>query len=242
MKKVYAVRIGRKTGIFSTWEECEAQVKGFAGAKFKGFPEMNEALAWLGMGSPSTEKNASAASRKNKSAAPAVRAKKETFPFADPPTADEKENVDYIIYTDGSCLRNPNGPGGWAAVLLKQSTRETTELHAGNPSTTNNRMELSAAIEALSAIEEGTSALLYTDSQYMKNAFTKHWITNWKRNGWKTAKGTDVLNKDLWLRLDALFRTRKVQFQWVKGHVGVKYNERCDALAKAEAMRYMKTS
>ena len=189
MKKVYAVRIGRKTGIFSTWEECEAQVKGFAGAKFKGFPEMSEALAWLGMGSPSTEKNASAASRKNKSAAPAVRAKKETFPFADPPAADEKENVDYIIYTDGSCLRNPN----------------------------------------------------YTDSQYVENAFTKHWITNWKRNGWKTAKGTDVLNKDLWLRLDALFQTRKVQFQWVKGHVGVKYNERCDALAKAEAMKYMKT-
>lgn len=243
MKKVYAVRVGRKTGIFSTWEECEAQVKGFAGAKFKGFTEMGEALAWLGTGSPSSEeKTASNADRKNRPEAPSARAKKETFSFTESPEATEKENVDYIIYTDGSCLRNPDGPGGWAAVLLKQATKETIELHAGSPSTTNNRMELSAAIEALSAIGEGDIALLYTDSQYLKNAFTKHWIANWKRNGWKTARGTDVLNKDLWLRLDALFRTRKVQFRWVKGHVGVKYNERCDALAKAEAMRYMKTS
>ena len=243
MKKVYAVRIGRKTGIFSTWEECEAQVKGFAGAKFKGFSGMSEALAWLGMGSPSTEKKKiPAAGRNNKSAAIPMREKKETFSSADPFMMPAEENVDYVIYTDGSCLRNPDGPGGWAAVLLKQGTKETIELHKGSPSTTNNRMELSAAIEALSAIEEGSSALLYTDSQYMKNAFTKHWITNWKRNGWKTVKGTDVLNKDLWLRLDALFLTRKVRFRWVKGHVGVKYNERCDALAKAEAMRYMKTS
>ena len=211
--KVYAVKQGRKTGIFSTWAECEKQVKGYAGAKFKSFATVLEALAWLGAGaSPDAPKN------------PSI----------------EGENADYIIYTDGSCLRNPGGPGGWAAVITETATGRTTELHDGNPSTTNNRMELSAAVAALSHIEETASIALYTDSQYLKNAFTKHWLRGWKRNGWKTSTGDDVKNRDLWTRLDALFQKHQVNFHWVKGHAGITENERCDQLAKSEATKHAK--
>ncbi len=228
MKKFYAVKNGKKTGIFLSWAECEEQVKGFANARFKGFTSQEEAAAWLDE-KPVKE----TVFYKKKSVS--VKKSSEPSRTEELPPSD----TDYIIYTDGSCLRNPDGPGGWAAVLIDRHTGEIRELHDGNPSTTNNRMELSAAIHALSDTKESESILLCTDSQYMKNAFTKHWIRNWKRNGWKTAKGTDVLNKDLWLELDALFQTRKVNFQWVKGHAGTKYNERCDELAKEEAMQYL---
>lgn len=237
MKKTYAVKIGRQTGLFSTWAECEKQVKGYQGAKFKGFTNAQEAAAWL------AEPIRSTPSRK-----PITREKKSFSGINSPSNAVPQENTstasfpetdaDYIIYTDGSCLRNPDGPGGWAAVILNGKTGEVRELHEGSPSTTNNRMELSAAIGALSAIEANSSVALYTDSQYMKNAFTRHWLDNWKRNGWKTAKGTDVLNKDLWLELDALFQKHQVSFHWVKGHAGNSYNERCDLLARSEAMKY----
>lgn len=152
--------------------------------------------------------------------------------------AIHEDETDFIVYTDGSCLRNPDGPGGWAAVIIDTETGEMRELHEGNPSTTNNRMELSAAIGALSYIREGSTVALYTDSQYMKNAFNRNWIRNWKRNGWKTSQGTDVLNKDLWLKLDALFASHQVFFRWVKGHAGNTYNERCDILARSEAMKF----
>ncbi len=234
MKKVYAVKAGRQTGLFAAWSECEKQVKGYPGARFKGFATAQEALAWL---------NDTAA----KSVPERQSAKEKTFSKSNPlsksgtglsAVPSPEDDADYIIYTDGSCLRNPDGPGGWAAVILEKGTGEVQELHEGNPSTTNNRMELSAAIGALSELKAGASAALYTDSQYMKNAFTKHWLENWKRNGWKTAKGTDVLNKDLWLELDRLFREHRVAFRWVKGHAGNTYNERCDILARSEAMKY----
>ncbi len=211
--KVYAVKQGRTTGLFSTWSECEKQVKGYAGAKFKSFATVQEARSWLESEMPVTGKG------------------------SEIPSGD---GTDYTIYTDGSCLRNPDGPGGWAAVILENSTGEKTELHGGAPSTTNNRMEISAAVAALSHVKESSSVTLYTDSQYLKNAFTKHWINHWKRNGWKTATGDDVKNKDLWLELDALFQKHHVNFRWVRGHVGIEENERCDRLAKMEAIRYSK--
>ena len=235
MKKVYAVKIGRQTGLFSTWAECEKQIKGYSGAKFKGFENAQEALAWL------------AAPVSNMPAEKRDTSRRKSFSSLNSPTdkppqkrisPSQAADTDYTVYTDGSCLRNPDGPGGWAAVILNGKTGELQELHAGSPSTTNNRMELSAAICALSAIEEGASVTLYTDSQYLKNAFSKHWLSNWKRNGWKTAKGTDVLNKDLWLKLDLLFQKHRIAFHWVKGHAGNPHNERCDTLARAEAMKY----
>ena len=229
-KKVYAVKVGRQTGLFNTWAECEAQVRGFMGAKFKGFMTAQEAMSWLkgeeaprGQGEMSLFSPGKKKEEKNQ--------EKEPVAFAG--------EADYVIYTDGSCLRNPDGPGGWAAVLAEQATGKVRELSGGDPSTTNNRMELTAAIRALSAVPEGAKIALYTDSQYMKNGFTKHWLEGWKRKGWVTAKGTPVLNKELWVALDEAFHARTVEFHWVKGHVGVEANERCDKLAKAEAMKFM---
>ena len=147
--------------------------------------------------------------------------------------------MDYIVYTDGSCLGNP-GAGGWANIIVDCSSGEIIERSGGEKQTTNNRMEMTAAIVALSEVAENTTVELYTDSQYLKNAFTKGWLTNWKRNGWLTAQRKPVLNQDLWRKLDKLMSTREVEFQWVKGHAGNKYNERCDEMARGEATKYQK--
>ena len=141
----------------------------------------------------------------------------------------------YRIYTDGSCLGNP-GAGGWAAVIVDADNRRE-EIFGGDAHTTNNRMELTAAIRALEKISVDDEAELFTDSSYLKNAFTNGWLANWKRNGWKTANKKPVLNRDLWLELDALISSRTVKFHWVKGHAGHFYNERCDALARSCAAR-----
>ena len=142
---------------------------------------------------------------------------------------------DYIVYTDGSCLGNP-GAGGWAAVIIDCDTGEITQLHDGERHTTNNRMEMSAAIAALSKLPANSHVQLFTDSQYLKNAFTKNWLLNWKRNGWITSQGKPVLNQDLWFKLDDLMNSHEVDFHWVKGHAGFSYNERCDELARNEAL------
>lgn len=143
-----------------------------------------------------------------------------------------------IIYTDGSCLGNP-GPGGWSAVIVDEDNGEVIEIHGGEKHTTNNRMEMTAAISALNELPIDSSIEIYTDSSYLKNAFTKGWISNWKRNGWKTANRTAVLNQDLWIELDQLINShRSVKFNFVKGHSGDTYNERCDKLAREEATHF----
>ena len=139
------------------------------------------------------------------------------------------------IHTDGSCLGNP-GAGGWAAVIIDEKNHRE-EIFGGEAHTTNNRMELTAAISALKKISAGTSVELFTDSSYLKNAFTNGWLVKWKRNGWRTSTGGNVLNKDLWLELDELISTRAVKFNWVKGHAGNFFNERCDELARGFAMK-----
>ena len=146
-------------------------------------------------------------------------------------------SADYVIYTDGSCLGNP-GAGGWAAIVIECSTGEVRELHDGEKHTTNNRMEMTAAISALQKLPAGVTVELYTDSQYLKNAFTKKWLANWKKNGWITSQRKPVLNQDLWIELDNLMMLHKVEFHWVKGHAGLNYNERCDELARGEATRF----
>ncbi len=144
---------------------------------------------------------------------------------------------DYEIYTDGSCLGNP-GAGGWAAIIIDCSIGEISELHGGEKYTTNNRMEMTAAITALNKISTGSTVELYTDSQYLKNAFTNGWMAKWKRNGWITAAKKPVLNQDLWIKLDNLINANNVSFHWVKGHAGFNYNERCDFLARQEATNF----
>ncbi len=133
-----------------------------------------------------------------------------------------------IIYTDGACRGNP-GPGGWGAVLSYGDHRK--ELHGGESRTTNNRMELTAAIESLGALTRPSRVSVYTDSTYVKNGIQK-WMLNWKRNNWQTALGGPVKNQDLWKALDKLVCRHEVDWHWVKGHSGDPGNERADRLAK----------
>ena len=142
---------------------------------------------------------------------------------------------EFQIYTDGSCLGNP-GAGGYAAIIIDENNN-FMEVVGGEPNTTNNRMELMAAIVALKKISDDDFVELFTDSSYLKNAFTQGWLLNWKKNGWQTANKKPVLNMDLWRKLDALIFNRSIKFNWVKGHSGNKFNERCDKLARAEAER-----
>ncbi|MGH8861685.1 MAG: ribonuclease HI [Jatrophihabitantaceae bacterium] len=137
-----------------------------------------------------------------------------------------------VIYTDGSCKRNPDGPGGWGAVL--SSGRHERELHGGSSSTTNNRMELTAVIEALTALKGPSEVELFTDSEYVRKGITE-WIHNWKRRGWTTAGRQPVKNADLWRALDDAARRHRVEWHWVKGHAGTPGNERADELANLGA-------
>ncbi|WP_461209267.1 ribonuclease HI [Desulfocurvus sp. DL9XJH121] len=138
------------------------------------------------------------------------------------------------IYTDGSCLGNP-GPGGWGAVLICGELRK--ELSGGFSGTTNNRMELTAVIEALEALNGGRKVILHSDSKYFLDAIRQGWLKNWKRNGWKTAAKKPVKNQDLWLRLDPLLAAHDIDYVWVKGHAGNVENERCDVLARTQAAK-----
>ncbi|HNY47198.1 MAG TPA: ribonuclease HI [Casimicrobium sp.] len=132
-----------------------------------------------------------------------------------------------IIYTDGACKGNP-GPGGWGVLMISGEHRR--ELCGGESLTTNNRMELTAAIEALRALKRPTNARLFTDSSYVKQGI-ETWIHGWKRNGWRTSDKKPVKNADLWQTLDALVATQKVEWRWVKGHSGDPGNDRADALS-----------
>ena len=141
-----------------------------------------------------------------------------------------------VIHTDGACSGNP-GPGGWG-VLLEYGDREK-ELCGGEAKTTNNRMELRAAIEALSALNRSCPADLYTDSQYVRQGITQ-WIHKWKRNGWRTAAKKPVKNADLWMELDEQLRRHDVKWHWIKGHAGHDGNERADTLARQGMAPYQR--
>ena len=131
------------------------------------------------------------------------------------------------IYTDGACKGNP-GKGGWGAVLQYGDTEKEISGYADK--TTNNIMELTAAVEALKMLKEPCEVILTTDSNYVKNGISD-WIFNWKKNGWKTASKKPVKNKELWQKLDSLSKNHSIQWEWVKGHSGHPENERCDELA-----------
>jgi len=131
-------------------------------------------------------------------------------------------------YTDGACSGNP-GPGGWGAVLHYQGLEQ--DLSGGEPQTTNNRMEMEAAIGLLEALPHPAHIEIYTDSQYLRDGITQ-WMTNWKKNGWMTSDKKPVKNKDLWLRLDELTNQHEVIWHWIRGHSGHPENERADALAR----------
>jgi ribonuclease HI len=142
-----------------------------------------------------------------------------------------------IVHSDGACYGNP-GPGGWAAVL--EFGQQKWELSGGVPATTNNRMELQAAIESFGALKEACEIDFYTDSEYVKNGISS-WLQNWKRNGWKTKSKKAVKNEDLWRALDLQTSKHQVKWHWLKGHAGHAGNERCDQLASAEIAKIKKS-
>jgi len=147
--------------------------------------------------------------------------------------------ADLFAFTDGACSGNP-GPGGWGVVLVAKdgpNILKTRELSGGEPQTTNNRMELLAAINALEALEKTTRMTVITDSVYVKNGITQ-WLAGWKINGWKTSTRKPVKNDDLWRRLDILNAQHDVTWEWVKGHAGHAENERADELARAGMAPY----
>lgn len=141
---------------------------------------------------------------------------------------DEPQRKQVVVHTDGSCV---SGRGGWAAIL--EYGAQVLELSGAEANTTNNRMELRAAIEALSALREPCRVRIVTDSQYLQFAFTKGWLRSWQRNGWKTAAREPVKNRELWERLLELTGTHEVEWSWQRGHVGHSLNERADRLANA---------
>lgn len=138
------------------------------------------------------------------------------------------------IHTDGACSGNP-GPGGWGALLLHGTTEK--ELSGGESLTTNNRMELMAAIRALESLKKPCRIALYTDSQYVQKGITE-WLPGWIRKGWKNSKGEPVKNQDLWQRLQEASSSHRIEWKWVKGHAGHAENERVDALARRAAELY----
>lgn len=217
-KKFYAVKTGRKPGIYQTWfgpDGAQVQVQGYPGAVYKGFAEQSQAEAFI--------RGDIATPRTGPKAVPSKR--------ACPPESDLEESDRIVIYTDGGSLGNP-GPGGYGVVIIDDRRRE---FSAGYRLTTNNRMELMGAIVGLQTVSPGSRVLLYSDSKYLVDGITRGWALKWRRRGWKKSDGQPAMNPDLWKMLLDLCTKRDVLFRWVKGHAGHPENECCDRLAKAAA-------
>lgn len=145
-----------------------------------------------------------------------------------------------IIYTDGGCSPNP-GPGGWGAVLISRAHKLEKQIYGSEEKSTNNRMELTAAIKSLESLKKPCSVEFFTDSQYLQKAFTEGWLEKWQKNNWKTAQKKPVLNQDLWEKLIELTKTHDIHWKWVKGHANNKYNEICDQLVHKARNEMAKT-
>ncbi len=215
-KKFYAVAIGKKTGIYRTWSETESQVKGYPGARFKGFVTEEEAHAWL-----AGNHNNQVTKGKRK------KVKKESV------SSFVNSAGKVIIYTDGGAINNP-GPGGYGAIIVIDGRER--EFSGGFRLTTNNRMELMAAIVALKKLEvRDKQVLLFSDSSYLVNGIEKGWAKSWRRRGWIKSDKKPAINKDLWAEILDLVEDLDVEFRWVKGHSGNPMNERCDQMAVSSA-------
>ena len=224
-KNFYSVARGRNTGIFSAWfgpGNAESQIKGFEGARYKGFPTIEEARAWLKSMESGSGSSSGKSSARKKSAAAASAAFREPVP----------EAGTVLMYTDGGCSYNP-GPGGYGVVILRDGQR--LELSGGFRLTTNNRMELAACIEGLKTLETPSKVTVISDSKYLVDAATKGWARKWQKNGWMRTKTDTAENYDLWEQLLDLCDKHSVEFVWVKGHAGNQENECCDRLAVAAA-------
>ncbi|MBU0673432.1 MAG: ribonuclease HI [Proteobacteria bacterium] len=214
----YGVAKGRTPGIYSNWPETQAQVKGFAGAVFKGFVDRGEAEAWLK--NPVLKRRAPGLNGTGNDQSPPV-------------PAIEPHPDEITIYTDGGSINNP-GPGGYGVVMIYDGVRR--ELTGGFRRTTNNRMELMGCIAALRELPVRNRRIsLFSDSSYVVNGVTKGWARGWQRRGWRKADGQPALNADLWAELLELIAQLDIGFNWVRGHSGNPLNERCDELAVTTA-------
>jgi len=215
-KKYYVVWSGVEPGIYESWAECKSQIDGYPGAQYKGFYDRSSAEEAF------------------------ANEYKQTFGNSKPKDSiatesDHSEllqNGKIVVYTDGSALSNP-GPGGYGAVLLDKTKR--VELSGGFRKTTNNRMEMLAAITALAYLKEKSDIVLFTDSKYIVDSVNKGWAKRWKSKGWLRTKDQYAENRDLWAKMLDLIDFHNVEFKWVKGHAGIPENERCDELATAES-------
>jgi len=222
-KKFYAVATGKTPGIYTEWfgeKGAEIQVKGFAGAVYKGFPTKEAAENFI--------KQNAGKKQRVKPKSPTHKVKTNPKPMITP------KDGSIVIYTDGGCLNNP-GPGGYGVVIKKGKKKK--ELSGGYRLTTNNRMELMACIVGLGSLIDGSSVTLYSDSKYVVDGITKGWAKRWQANGWMRAKKEKAINPDLWEKLLDLCGKHDVQFRWVKGHAGNEGNERCDQLANMESAK-----
>jgi len=215
-KKYYAVARGRNPGIYTAWYGAggaEAQIRGYAGARYKGFPSLAEARKWM---------------ENPEAVTPSYKRKKP----GEVPDTQHIEPGTIVVHTDGGCRGNP-GPGGDGVVILVGERR--TERAQGFRLTTNNRMELMACIAALEALKNPAEVVLHSDSRYVVNGMSKGWARKWRANGWMRTKQDAAENADLWARLLDLCDLHRVEFVWVRGHAGNAENERCDALATGAA-------
>jgi ribonuclease HI len=216
-KKYYAVSRGIRPGIYTAWfgaEGAEVQIRGVAGALYRGFASLSEARQWL-----ENPVSAKASPGKANGDSPA-------------PAASTRAPGTITIYSDGGCRGNP-GPGGYGAIIIDGESR--IELSEGFRLTTNNRMELTACIEALRALKPPSTVILYSDSSYVVNGIRKGWARKWRANNWMRTKSEAAENSDLWEQLLALCDLHCVVFIWVRGHAGHSENEHCDELATAAA-------
>jgi len=212
-QKFYAVAKGIKPGIYNSWAEAKIQIDGFSGAIFKSFASMAEAKDWI-------EKNSDKKILSNK---------KESHST----DTHSHKSDEIIIYTDGGSSCNP-GPGGYGIVMIYKETIK--EISGGFRLTTNNRMELMGVIVALRTLKQRDHKVtIYTDSSYVVNGITKGWAKSWRKNNWIKSDKQKAVNSDLWGPLLDLIEPLNINFIWVKGHAGNKYNERCDELAVSAA-------
>jgi ribonuclease HI len=222
--KFYAVRSGREPGIYRTWDECKAQVDGYAKAEYKSFSSLQDAEDYLnGVASPL------------RASKPAPEVESSPTPTQGSLLGEPEPDVGLkrvVIYADGSCLDNP-GRGGYGVVMLYDGDRK--EISGGFRLTTNNRMEILACIVGLQSLKSRCAVTLNSDSQYVVNSVEKGWAKGWRKNRWMR-KGVEVPNADLWGRLLDLCEEHEVSFKWVRGHAGNVENERCDFLARQAAV------
>lgn len=216
-KKFYAVANGRIPGIYTSWPEAEAQVKGYGGARYKGFGRRSDAEAW--MENPELQHKGKTSSKKT--------------------VVQQKQPGSLVgrveIYTDGGAINNP-GPGGYGVIILAEGIKK--ELSGGYRLTTNNRMELMACIKAIKALPfRDRPIVLHSDSSYVVNGISKGWARGWRRRGWVKSDGKPALNADLWAQLLDLIEGLDISFHWVRGHAGHPLNERCDQLAVQNARK-----